>query len=112
MPELPSSGTTLALALFKMKEEGKWGETLKKWLLEESKLDLISFRPFVPWELRMNPSKYELTPQEKSSLFISTLQAFLENDPDEAIQILLQLLESSPQKNRYVLAGILLRATQ
>lgn len=100
------------LALYKLGEPGPYGEKLRQWLLEQQRVDMISFRPFVPMELRDPASSYSLTPKEASRLFIASVEA-LGNQHDEAgLQVLLDLIRDGNPKNRCVLAGLLMRATQ
>lgn len=100
-----------ALSLYKMKEEGPYEKKLKDWLKQEASLDLVKFRPFIPWEMRQgNP--FELTPNEKASLYVSIIEAFIMQDPDMAIDLLLDMIGSGAGKNRFVLAGLLLRTIQ
>ena len=107
----PFIRTWAALSLYKMKADGPYEKKLKEWLKQEASLDLVRFRPFIPWELRQgNP--YELTPNEKASLWVSILEAFIMQDPDMAIDLLLDMIGSSAGKNRFVLAGLLLRTIQ
>jgi hypothetical protein len=100
------------LALFKLREKGGYEEKLKRWLVQEASLDIIKFRPFIPWELKKEVSPYELHPNDKASLFISALEAFVVFDEDKGIDLMLEMLEKGCDKNRYVIAGLLLRASQ
>lgn len=100
-----------ALTLYRLKVEGNYEKKMKEWLNQEASLDLVKFRPFIPWELRQGTS-YELTPNEKASLFISTLESFIMSDPDKAIHVILEMMSSGAGKNRFVLAGLLLRTIQ
>lgn len=100
-----------ALALYRMKEEGPYEAKLQNWLKQEAALDLIKFRPFVPWEQREG-SLFELTPNEKAALYISLLEAFIQQNPAKATELLLDLIASGAGKNRFVLAGLLLRTIQ
>lgn len=100
-----------ALTLFRMRENGHYEKKLKNWIKSESTLDLVKFRPFIPWELRQGNS-FELTPNEKASLWISILEAFIGEDPDKAIDLLLEMIGANAGKNRFVFAGLLLRSIQ
>lgn len=101
-----------ALALYRMKvDEGPYEQKLRDWLKQEASLDLVRFRPFVPWEKREGTS-FELTPNEKAALYISLLEALISRDPNKATPLLLEMISSGAGKNRFVLAGLLLRTIQ
>lgn len=99
-----------ALTLFKLKEPG-YREKLKSWLKAEASIDLIKFRPFVPWEKREG-SPYELSPNEKAGLWVMILEGLIQQDPEDAVDFLLELIAQGSGKNRYVFAGLLLRSIQ
>lgn len=107
----PFIRASAALALFRMKEEGPYEEKLRAWIKQEASLDLVKFRPFVPWEKREGTS-FELTPNEKAALWVATLEAFIIRHPEQATRLLLDLIKEGAGKNRFVLAGLLLRTIQ
>lgn len=98
------------LALFSMGEEGPYADQLKDWVLKQQKMELIRFRPCLPWEAR-EESKYELTPEETSRLLVDTFEAFARSQNDKGISVLLEAIAHGNDKNKYALAGLLIRAT-
>ena len=100
------------LALYQLKEEGPYLNNLKQWLLGQQTKDLIKLRPFVPWEFRSSEHSYQLTPEETSRLIVQTYETFIAARDDEGINILLEGIKADNKKNRYALAGLLLRAAQ
>lgn len=100
------------LALYTLKEEGPYLQNLKKWLLSQQKEDLIKLRPFVPWEMRSSDATYQLTPEETSRLVIQSYEAFVGSRDEEGINILLEGISADNKKNRFGLAGLLMRAAQ
>jgi HEAT repeat protein len=99
-----------ALTLYKLHEPG-YEEKLKSWLKKEAAMDLIRFRPFVPWELRSG-STYDMSPNEKAGLWIAILEGLIRENPESAVTFLLELIAEGSQKNRFVFAGLLLRTIQ
>lgn len=100
------------LALFKLGEGKTNGEQLRQWLISQQSVDMIQFRPYVTLEHRVHGEHYQLTPQETSKLFLATVEALSEKKSEEGIQVLLQLIRDGNERNRYALAGLLIRAAQ
>jgi HEAT repeat protein len=97
------------LALFSIGEEGSYGDQLTEWVLKQQKMELIRFRHYLPWEAR-EQSKYELTPEETSRLLVDTFEAFARVQNDKGIDVLLEAIANGNEKNKYALAGLLIRA--
>lgn len=97
------------LALYNIKEEGPYAENLRLWITSQQAGDLISFRPPIPHSKRS--TDFELTPDETSRLLISSFESFARTQDDKGIDILLQAIQHGNPKNRYALAGLLLRST-
>lgn len=98
------------LALFSLKEEGSWNQGLKNWIKDKNKTDLIRFRP--PEKSEKNHLYNPLTPEETTAFFIQAIQAVVENRKDEGIALLVEIIASGNKKNRYALAGLLIRAVE
>lgn len=99
------------LALFRLKEEGFYTTTLKQWIAKQQQENFI-FRPFVPWKMRDPADSYQLTPEETSRLLIESFEALISAQEDSGIDILLQAIQEGNPKNKYALAGLLMRASQ
>lgn len=100
------------LALYRLKEPGAYADNLKSWVTGKQGEDMISFRPLLPWEMRKNGSSYQLTPQETSRLLVEAYEAFGQNQDDKGIDVLLEAIQNGNSKNKYALAGLLIRAAQ
>lgn len=99
------------LALYLLKEPGPYRDNLFEWVSSYQRHDLIQFRPYIPIELRVsNNKKYELTPLEKSKLLIESFESLVINKDEETIDMLLKAIQYGNRKNRYVLAGLLVKA--
>ena len=99
------------LALFKMKQEGPYQESVVSFLRQNSSQELIKFRSAVPWSMRFIDS-YHLTPEESSSLTIGAYESILKKQENLGIDLLLEAICSGHPDNRPVLAGILIHALQ
>lgn len=101
------------LALFRMKEKGPYGDTLRAWVAKQSNVDLIQFRPLLPHETRRTGADdFELTAQENSRLLIEAFEAIASTQDDLGINFLLEIIHNGNPKNKYALAGLLMRAGQ
>lgn len=100
------------LSLFRIDEEGPYGENLKKFILQEYKADLIQFRPLLPFEMRKNNSLYQLTPHDTSRLLVEAFEAIASRQDEAGLNLLLHAIEHGNQKNKYALAGLLMHAAR
>ena len=99
------------LALFRLKVDGPYADNLRQWVRDESDVDLIKFRPYLPWEMLPHQENYQLTPDEMSRLLIDSVEALAQHQEAEDIAVLLYAMRHGNKKNRYALAGLLMRAT-
>lgn len=99
------------LALYRLNEPGPYGELLRQWVKNKNDQDMIQFRPFDPWE-STHKHAYQLTPEETSRLLVEAFQAFTIKQDEKGLEALLEAIENGHAKNKYALAGLLLRATQ
>jgi HEAT repeat protein len=100
------------LALYRLKESGPYGNILRDWVAKSHDIDFIKFRTFIPWEMRDQNTTYQLTPQEVSRLLIESFEAFVNTQDDKGIEVLLEAIQNGNAKNKYALAGLLIRAAQ
>lgn len=100
------------LALYRLKEEGPYGELLRQWVQSRYGEELIRFRSLPVSIFEYREKCYELTPEETSRLLIEAFQAFTINQDQLGIATLLETIRSGNQKNKYALAGLLIRAIE
>ncbi len=98
-----------ALALYRMDESSSSIDSLKRWVKTQSQTEIIRFRPISG---EMGSGTYSLTPEESSQLLIKVLEAFAIKQDKQGIALLVDAMIYGHQKNKYALAGLLLRATQ
>lgn len=109
---MPLTRAYCHLALFRMGKEGEHEEQITQWLVRNQDSEMIRFRPLVPIHQRIGNSPYELTPEDSSQLLIDSFQTLAERQHARSLDILLNAMQDGNPKNRYVLAGLLLRALQ
>lgn len=104
------------LALYTLQENGPYFDNLQKWVSQQQNEELIRFRAFLPRDLRENlvenSPAYQLSPEDTSTLLIKSFEAFIRTRDDKGINILLDTMQDGNEKNKYALAGLLLRAIQ
>ncbi len=100
------------LALFRIGEDAVSRETLIKWLLTDQKTELIRFRPMMEEQLSVSYDKspYQLTPEEASGFLVEALEALSQKREEKNIAYLLTMMKDGHPKNRFALAGLLLRS--
>jgi DNA-directed RNA polymerase subunit F len=101
------------LALYKIKEEGPYEETLLAWTSSQLMHNLINFRTTLPSGIKQkNFSSYQLTPEETSRLLIEVFESLTKRRNDRGIDLLLYAIQNGNPKNKYALAGLLILATE
>lgn len=100
------------LALFKLGKGPEYEKRVKAWVSESKNHEMIKFRPLMTRSMRIPESRYELTAEESSRLLIDSYMALAEKHEENCVDAILEMIETGHPKNRYVLAGLLLRAIQ
>lgn len=99
------------LALYRLGEKGPYGKNLTAWIEVQGTENLIQLRPLVPWELDDDHALYQITPHETSRLLVETFEALTRKQDNDGINCLLEAIKNGNNKNKYALAGLLIRAT-
>jgi HEAT repeat protein len=100
------------LALYRLKEDGPYGDYLRQWVKNQHQEALIRFQPLPPLELKSLESAYKMEPEEISKLLVEIFQAFAIQQDEEGINTLLDAIINGHRFSKYALAGLILRATQ
>jgi HEAT repeat protein len=100
------------LALFRLKEEGPYEEYINRWVMQQKQAEIIRLRPILPWKFRMDQSDHALTPEETSKLLIDAFFSIASRRSERSISFLLDAIQLGNPQNRYVLMGLLMRATE
>lgn len=99
------------LGLFRLKVPGPFKENLIQWILSQHHEGMIRFRAFVPFELRETSSPFEMSCEENSRLFIESIEALAQTQDERAIELIIHSILNGHKKNKFALAGLLIRAT-
>ncbi|MFZ4099854.1 MAG: HEAT repeat domain-containing protein [Chlamydiia bacterium] len=106
----PLSRAYATLALYRLNEPGPWEESLMRWLEEHHKTELIQLQPEAPWDPEnLDAARYSLSTQQTSQLFIETLEALAQHPSGRGRGLILRVIRQGHPRNRFVLAGILMR---
>jgi len=111
----PFIRTYCHLALFRMSGNSPHKDKLYKWIESRKDYELIRFRTTLPWIERKGittHSTFQLSPEETSRLLVEAFETLAESHDLHGIDILLNSIRSGNPKNRYALAGLLLKAIQ
>lgn len=100
------------LALFQLGQPGPWKEQLLEWIHQENAHPLIRLRPMVPWNKKTEKSPFELSAEEKSQLLIESYLSIALQQEEKGLDLILSQLANPKSKNKYILAGILIKATE
>ncbi len=100
------------LALFRLNEPGPYEQNLRDWVRAGRHIEMINFRPMIPLEMRLDEPSYQLTPNESSMLYVESMEALTKSQGEKDVMMLLEAMEKGNHKNRYALAGLLMRALQ
>jgi len=98
------------LALYRLKAAGPYADQLCQWVKERGLTEFIRFQPFSPWEWGQH--SYTLTPEETSKLLIEVFEAFTLQQEIRGVEMLIEAMATGHPKNKYALAGLLLRAIE
>ena len=66
----------------------------------------------LPWTERSGENPFQLTPEETSSLLIEAFVTLADQHDPKGIDILLGAIKDGHEKNKYALAGLLLKSIQ
>lgn len=98
------------LSLYRLQEEGPYRNNIQEWVKKQSQTDFIRFQSFNPWKI--GQESFSLTPEETSKILIEACETFAQHQDLEGIETLIEVIASGHSKNKYALAGLLVRAAQ
>lgn len=101
------------LALFQLNKNMSSKQLILEWIYSQQNTQLIQFRPFLSRESYFkNKTAFELTPEENSQLLINCYQVISNQHTEEGLDVLLTSLQQGHQKNRPLIAGLLIQTLQ
>ncbi|MFZ0566317.1 MAG: HEAT repeat domain-containing protein [Chlamydiales bacterium] len=98
------------LALYRLMEEDFYEKQLIQWVEKANNQALIQFRE--ENSIADRDSTYVLTPEETSQILIDTFETFAQTQSERGTEVLIQAIAYGNPKNRYALAGLLIRTTE
>ena len=98
------------LSLYRLQEEGPYRKNIQDWVKKQSQTDFIRFQSFNPWKI--GQESFSLTPEETSKILIEACETLAQNQDLEGIETLTEVIATGHSKNKYALAGLLVRAAQ
>lgn len=109
----PFIRTYCHLTLYRMKREGIHADFVYDWIEKGGGHELFQFRDMLSWTDRNEKENaYLLTPKETSRLLIEGYENLVESHEMRGIDLLVKAIGEGHKKNRFVLAGLLLKAIQ
>ena len=107
----PFNRTYAHLSLYRMKSNTDYHRSkLIEWASNQKNHKLIEFKPMASLDQPSSlENAYQLTPEEKSQLLIETFDALASSHDKGGIDLLITLIKEGHEKNRYVLAGLLMK---
>ncbi|PIS00893.1 MAG: hypothetical protein COT84_05435 [Chlamydiae bacterium CG10_big_fil_rev_8_21_14_0_10_35_9] len=98
------------LALFRLNAGAEHELYIRNWLKKQNHLNIIQLRPVLPWNMRISDS-YSLDPDEASKLLMDIYLTLASKQDETSIYAVLDALKKGNPKNRYALAGLIIRAS-
>lgn len=109
----PFIRTFCHLALYRHTDDEAHKTAVKEWVRAQSKTQLLRMKEVIPQaQLPTELGRFSLDPEETSALLLQSFEAIAEKHDLEGIDILLDAIHDGNAKNRYALAGLLLKALQ
>jgi hypothetical protein len=102
------------LALLRLKKSERHKTAVLNWISMKKNTEMFHFRPMLPWNVKISEKAdaFELTPEEHSRLLIECYQTIAQQHDEHCIDIILEGLRSGHDKNRSILAGLLIQSIQ
>lgn len=101
------------LALFQCNKNMPSKQLILEWIRSQQNTQIIQFRPLLPRKSYFkDKTAFELTPEENSQLLISCYQVISNQHTEEGLDVLLNSLQQGHQKNRPLIAGLLIQTLQ
>lgn len=101
-----------SLSLYRMGGNEAFRASFLSWLKTQKAEQLIEFKPMMDRGARddKTTSNYQLSPADRSALLIESFDTLANQHETEGISLLLEAMKDGHPKNRYALAGLLLKS--
>lgn len=107
----PFNRTYAHLSLYRQNVHSDYHKKqLIQWIKMQRSHEMIEFKPMPTLEdTHLLEHEYQLSPKETSLLLIETLDALATRHDKEGIDLIINLIKHGHEKNRYLLAGLLMK---
>ncbi len=101
------------LSLYRLKQEGSYEEYISTWIKHQNNENIIQLNP-APSEKKDKKEKniYSLTKEETTRLLLDMFIAIASKQDETSLKLIIDAIKKTNPKNRYALAGLLIRTTQ
>jgi HEAT repeat protein len=100
------------LALYRLKVEGPYETLIKEWIFGHMHECMFRFKAPSSSAPRDYETTFDLSPDETSQLLIGSIEALAKAQNNQSIEVLLESIKRGHKKNKYALAGLLMRIAQ
>jgi HEAT repeat protein len=100
------------LALYRLKQPGPYEEYLYNWIKKQNNQELIQLNISEDNKKKKNENIYSLTKEESTRLLLDIYIAMASKQDKNSLKLIIDSIKRTNPKNRYALAGMLIRATQ
>ena len=103
----PFIRTYCTLGLLRLTKEECYRAPIHEYIKQQDINELLRLRPPVPWDVNVQAAPHTLTLEERSLLFIESLEALARTQDRDAIKQLLRVIQLGNPQNRALLAALL-----
>ncbi len=100
------------LALYRLKEKGPYESYIANWIANQNEDIVIQLNINPEKKTENNQNIYSLTKEESTRLLLEMFIALSSKQDETSLKIIVSAIKKTNPKNRYALAGMLIRATQ
>ena len=100
------------LALFHFDHQGPWKNNLLSCVKSQKNHNIIQIRPLISWIHKKQDTHFDLSAEETSNLLIQSYFSIAQKQDEDGLLVLLDHLSNFESKNKYALAGILMKASE
>jgi len=101
------------LSLYRLKQEGTYEEYISNWIKHQNQENSIELNLSMPDKKdKKNENIYSLTKEETTRLLLDMYIAIASKQDETSLKLIIDAIKKTNPKNRYALAGLLIRTTQ
>lgn len=100
------------LALYRLKQEGPYKDYVYNWIKHQNTQSLIQLNSAPPDKNSKKENIYSLTNEETTRLLLDMYLAVASKQDESSLKLIVDAIKKTNPKNRYALAGLLIRSSQ